>query len=181
MIEHLLSVGYCPYTVILWIKLWFDKWSKASLSTPKRQSRVRARSWTKTCAPWCIICKWLFFKGMGELSSHCPPHPPAAFALLLPFWTRANWFKRTTDFRFLVSFSSFLTAEGLEVRGQWNLLAAPCPYSVACDYCFFLWVFQNSNGPFKKKPLCDQIREGAISLEDETGRDNYLQELLIKV
>lgn len=47
---------------------------------------------------------------------------------------------------------------------------------ITVSSCFF----QNSNGPFKRKPLCDQIREGEILLEDETGRDNYLQELLIK-
>ena len=73
-------------------------------------------------------------------------------------------------------------AEGLETREQCNLLAAEGPFSAVCEYSAASCVFSESqNSPFKRKPLCDQIKEGEIFLEDETGRDNYLQELLIKV
>lgn len=44
----------------------------------------------------------------------------------------------------------------------------------------FLWVFQKSNSPSKRKLLCDQVK-GEILLKDETGRDNDLEELLINV
>lgn len=45
---------------------------------------------------------------------------------------------------------------------------------------FFLSVFQKLNSSFKRKPLCDQMKEGELLPEDKTGRD-YLEKLLIKV